>query len=131
MLEVATDGEPSLDASLVSTPIHAWVAPSVCHVIGMVTTDEELAQSTSPAGRVLEPKEVITAAAARVVEALVDGVVEGELVVGEGVLLGDVVAFVVGAAERFADDDVAGGLAADVAGAVGVGVADVGRTAMK
>lgn len=92
MLEVGTDAEGSLEASLVSMPIHAFVAPLVCHVIGMSTTEVGVAQSTCPAGSVLEPKEVMTAAAAAavlVVEPLDELVdvgevrVAGELVVGE------------------------------------------------
>lgn len=107
MLEVATDAYGLVAASLVSMPIHALVAPSVCHVIGMFTTEVGVAQSTSPAGVVLEPNEAITAAAAAaLLEEMVDRLVaEGEVAVGaELVVLGGGSFFVVDAAGDLAGD---------------------------
>jgi hypothetical protein len=126
VLEVATDGDPSLEASFVSIPIQALVAPSVCHVIGMLTTEVGVGQSTSPAGKVLEPKEVMTAAAAAgAVDALVEGWVLGGVVVGdERVVLGDVVG--VGVAEGFAGREMVDERTRADAGAAGAGAGDGG-----
>lgn len=108
-----------------SIPIHALAALAVCHVIGMSTVEAGVAQSTAPAGNVLEPKEVITAAAAAAVLAeLVDRlVVEGVARVGADPVVLAVV-FWVGAAEDLAEAEEAGLLAAEERSwAAGVGVA--------